>query len=298
MSKEPFLPLFVGDFFGATMRLTPHAKAYYLLMLAHQWASGPFPESWAQTGRLLGVERKFWGRLEAELSPKFPVQNGVRFNPTLEEHRKKSFDLSERRTNAGRTAGLASAKARSQRFVDDSSQLRQPSIPSHPNLNPDVSDNSKNLPPVRKSFARALSEADDREVYGWICRIKAAYPEGGGRQDWITGEKHIRQLVIDGEATFESLLEATERYGKYCKATGRIILNPANFFGAPDKPWSQKWMLPEGQLSGRKKTLNEEGLEALAAARKRWDEHERVVSEQSHSANGVGSVEQTPRLIR
>jgi hypothetical protein len=74
--------------------------------------------------------------------------------------------------------------------------------------------------------------------------LKAKYPRAP-REDWIAAEKHIARLVLDAGATWEALTAGVERYAAYCRATGRIVANPANWFGAADRPWLQSWALPE-----------------------------------------------------
>jgi hypothetical protein len=90
-------------------------------------------------------------------------------------------------------------------------------------------------------------DADPRETETQISEhmleIKAIYPKAA-REDWITGEKRARTLVLNGEASWVDLQAGTQRYAKHCKATGRIPLNPARFFGDVDWPWSQEWPIP------------------------------------------------------
>jgi hypothetical protein len=90
----------------------------------------------------------------------------------------------------------------------------------------------------------------EAEVHEHVMSIKARYPRAL-REDWITGEKNARNLVLNGAATWPELLAGVERYAKLCKATGRWVLNPANFFGAIDRPWSQAWDIPPPKPNGQ-----------------------------------------------
>lgn len=84
---------------------------------------------------------------------------------------------------------------------------------------------------------------DQAWVEQWQA-IRKAYPAGAGRQDWIGAERLARRLVDDGMATTAELLEGVARYAALCAATGRMVLNPARFFGDADRPWSQAWPIP------------------------------------------------------
>lgn len=97
----------------------------------------------------------------------------------------------------------------------------------------------------------APRETSESEIFENVLGIKAKYPEGAGREDWITAEKHMRQLVIDGNATWIELEDGVARYRLHCRAAHRTVMNPANFFGAVDKPWSQKWPLPKSKAESR-----------------------------------------------
>lgn len=84
----------------------------------------------------------------------------------------------------------------------------------------------------------------DAEVFDAVATLKAKYPPNAIRENWIAAEKAARQLVAEGDATWTSLTEAVERYARVCRATNRAVMNPANFFTAEDKPWSQRWPMP------------------------------------------------------
>lgn len=117
--------------------------------------------------------------------------------------------------------------------------------------------------------AVAAPRETESAIWEHVATMKAKYPKGQ-REDWITAEKAARQLVVDGQATWPDLVDAVERYAKLCKATARIPLNPARFFTAIDRPWSQPWEIPAPKASGapaplRSKTAAQ--LEAEASAR-------------------------------
>lgn len=110
------------------------------------------------------------------------------------------------------------------------------------------------LAPDKHGASTVLSaprETSESEIFENVQSIKAKYPEGAGREDWITAEKRMRQLVIDGDAMWIDLEDGVARYRLHCRATHRTVMNPANFFGAVDKPWSQKWVIPKSKAETR-----------------------------------------------
>lgn len=84
------------------------------------------------------------------------------------------------------------------------------------------------------------SEADIRQH---VMLVKAKWPEGGAYEDWITAERLIRNLVAEG-TSWETIEAGVERYGKYCKATRRIVANPGKWFAEVGRPWLAPWAIP------------------------------------------------------
>ena len=82
-----------------------------------------------------------------------------------------------------------------------------------------------------------------------ILAIKAKFPKAA-REDWISAEKAIRNLIRDG-TSWDALEGGVERYAKYCCATNRLVQNPANWFGAADRPWLQAWEVPKNKADNR-----------------------------------------------
>lgn len=98
--------------------------------------------------------------------------------------------------------------------------------------------------------ARAISEdsnadIDPDQAREFVQRIKHAWPQGAARTDWMTAEKLARQVVKTGQASWDEILAGVLRYAACCNATGRIVQNPARWFGDIDNPWKQEWPIPE-----------------------------------------------------
>lgn len=112
--QQPFLPFFVGDFFGATLLWGGEERALYMLMLAYQWSGGGdgLPADLNRLSRVLGYPHDRFLELWPTLKKKFRVKGDVLFNERLEIHREKTVALSEKRSSAGSEGGKASAAKR------------------------------------------------------------------------------------------------------------------------------------------------------------------------------------------
>jgi hypothetical protein len=97
-------------------------------------------------------------------------------------------------------------------------------------------------PNARTNGADQTPDQDPNDARGWqACR--EAYP-GAPRSDWITAEHAARQAVATGRATWSELLAGVTRYRDHCARTGRLVANPARWFGAHDEPWKAPWTVP------------------------------------------------------
>ncbi|HLZ10372.1 MAG TPA: hypothetical protein VKT80_17415, partial [Chloroflexota bacterium] len=88
----------------------------------------------------------------------------------------------------------------------------------------------------------------ESEIHQRVEAIKRIYPKAA-RQDWITAEKLIRNLVMDG-TRWEDITAGVTRYAKLCAATNRRAQNPGLWFGAVDRPWLQEWPIPASNGKG------------------------------------------------
>jgi hypothetical protein len=97
-------------------------------------------------------------------------------------------------------------------------------------------------PNARTNGAKPEPDQDPNDTAGWqACR--STYP-GAPRSDWITAEHAARNAVATGRATWSELLAGVTRYREHCARTGRLVANPARWFGAHDEPWKAPWTVP------------------------------------------------------
>lgn len=114
MTKLPFMPMFVDDFFGGTMRWKGEAQALYGLLLMHQWASGPLPKDLTEIADAVRYDEKQFRKLWETVQKKFRLTSDGWVNVRLEEHREKSRQLATTRAEIGSRGGKASAQAKAQ----------------------------------------------------------------------------------------------------------------------------------------------------------------------------------------
>lgn len=105
--KQPFLPLFFGDFLASTAEWAGEEQALYLLLLGHQWSLGSIPADVEKVRRLARWERKAFNAAWATVAEKFPEHDGRRQNARLEQHRSYVHERSERRSKAGKDGAAA-----------------------------------------------------------------------------------------------------------------------------------------------------------------------------------------------
>lgn len=147
-AKEPFLPMFVGDFMAATGEWEGEEQAIYALLLMHQWAIGTLPTEVTKLARLIRWDIRNFEKYWPVVSSKFVERDGRLVNIRLEEHRAKSRAISEKRSNIGKlgaeakwqtdgnshAGGVANASGedgKSHDFANGKRNAIHP-IPSHP----------------------------------------------------------------------------------------------------------------------------------------------------------------------
>ena len=253
-----FYKHYIGDFQRDTGHLSLTERgAYRSLLDAHYATERPLPTDSTQLCRLVGaispeerdavasVLEQFWqltdgGWINARAQREIAAAN---------EQRETNRRVTEQR-EARRKANAPSVEEGTNRSTNRStSRSTDRSTNDQPIQTPDsrlqtISTNPRDTSCVISSFDAAKklqrSDAEDRTH---IEAIKSTYPPHAGRTDWISAEHHIRRHLELG-ASWEDLRAGVERYAAHVKATNRMVLNPARFFGDPDRPWSQPWPIP------------------------------------------------------
>ena len=151
-----------------------------------------------------------------------------------EKARKSAYDAE--RVSSGRDAERKRAERAVPRCPAPSRAVPLSDSDSDSDSNTDTQKRAPEVP-------HGTPEASEAEIFAAVSTIKSHYPKAA-RENWIGAERTMRQLVGDRLTTWPELLAGVERYAAHVKATGRQVLNPANFFGAEDRPYSQAWPIP------------------------------------------------------
>jgi uncharacterized protein YdaU (DUF1376 family) len=110
MTKLPYMPMFVDDFFGGTLRWTGEQQSLYALLLMHQWASGPLPLVAADIANAIHYEPKKFALLWKSIQKKFVHTDEGWVNVKCEEVRTRSIEIAGERSRAGKKGVEARAR--------------------------------------------------------------------------------------------------------------------------------------------------------------------------------------------
>jgi uncharacterized protein YdaU (DUF1376 family) len=164
MSKQPFLPLFFGDFLASTAEWTGEERSLYLTLLGHQWSLGSLPLEPEKVRRVVQWDRKLFAACWKTVGGKFTEKDGRLFNSRLEEHRDRSVEIANIRSEVGRRGGIASAEAKKQangkqlldQLPSNSCGFAQQEI-NHPS-HPIPSEDTEGAPKPRRASRRCPKE--------------------------------------------------------------------------------------------------------------------------------------------
>lgn len=106
MSKEPYFPLYVGDYFADTRHLTIEQHGAYLLLLMTMWRhDGSLPNEEKKLARICSVSVKKFRAIWDEISELFDVTDQKISHKRLIIERQKARTLREKRASAGAKGG-------------------------------------------------------------------------------------------------------------------------------------------------------------------------------------------------
>lgn len=104
-----WMPIYWGDYFGDTMSLSAEEHGIYLLLIGTYWRRTiPLPDDDDFLALTARVSRNKWKRVRQKISDYFVISCGSWWHVRVEYELLRSND----RSNAGRTAGVASAQRR------------------------------------------------------------------------------------------------------------------------------------------------------------------------------------------
>jgi len=107
-STLPFMPFWVDRFFGGTLKMDGEEQSLYMLLLAHQWATGPLPTDPKRLAKLIRYDEKRFLKLFPAIAHKFTEIDAGLVNLTLEEIRA----VSEKKAKVNKERSKHAAEAR------------------------------------------------------------------------------------------------------------------------------------------------------------------------------------------
>jgi len=153
MTKQPYMPLFFGDFIAATTFWEGEERALYLLLLGYQWTNGPLPPDPRKLARFIGYDTDNFLRLWQTVGTKFKVTAEGLINERLEAHRTKAAEISAKRAAIGSKGGKAKRSSKRgkqnvskqkaiasclpEQLVSNGHSFAMPSNPIQSKLNPE-----------------------------------------------------------------------------------------------------------------------------------------------------------------
>jgi uncharacterized protein YdaU (DUF1376 family) len=72
-----WMPIYIGDYLGDTMRLTTEQHGAYLLMLMEYWRTGPLPDDDDELAAITKLDVDRWLAHRKKLSRFFVIEDGV-----------------------------------------------------------------------------------------------------------------------------------------------------------------------------------------------------------------------------
>lgn len=241
MSSQPFMPLFFGDFLASTAEWSGEEQALYLLLLAHQWSIGSLPADPDSIRKLSKFDRKTFKKCWKTVSMKFSTIDGRLINETLERHRQKSQQISEKRALAGAKGGstrVAKAKQNPSNCLANASVLYSHPYQTIPRveISTDISPSNQEINPPSPLPGGGLvlepeapEEGPKKPVYtAGFEEFWQVYPRKVGKL--AASKAYSRAVRILGAQGRSALESAVKRYAAVSRnADPQFIPHPATW---------------------------------------------------------------------
>lgn len=106
MKADAWMPLYVNDYLGATMRLTTEQHGAYLLLIMEGWKSGgPIPDDDAQLAAIAKMTLRDWRKIAPVIRRYFTSADGELHQGRLSREIEKAQRLSDARRESGSKGG-------------------------------------------------------------------------------------------------------------------------------------------------------------------------------------------------
>lgn len=103
MSKsDTWMPLYIGDYLADTGHLTTLQHGAYLLLLMHEWRTGPLPDDDEALATIAKVDAATWRKIGPVLRRFYEVCPEGLSQKRLAKERRNATEHSEKRSAAGK----------------------------------------------------------------------------------------------------------------------------------------------------------------------------------------------------
>ncbi|HMF69153.1 MAG TPA: DUF1376 domain-containing protein [Phyllobacterium sp.] len=203
MSKRPFMPLYISDFVGDTLRLNTEQIGAYMLILMAMWnAGGSLPNDEVALSRVVRMTPRRWRSMAPSLMSFFILDGKELRHKRLDKELNRAVAVSEARSEAGRRGGRPPQINDLTKKVSNNAKISAPV--EQPNL--------LNLLDKEKPIASSLTRTrDDAHAQRDIHNHSKPLPVGNGvKRD---PRKEILQKVLS-EKQADDVMELRLRLEK------------------------------------------------------------------------------------
>ena len=167
MSKNPFMQIYWGDYFGKTPDLTCEQHGAYLQLIGRMWIAGGYlPNDPAKLARITGCTPSRWAKISGDVLAFFTVEGDRITHRRVTEELEKAREKSIKRADAGSRGG--SAKSLKNNNMGLAIALAMPQHLSEPEPEKIIEDVSNDTSATK--VKRPVSERGSRIPENWTAR--------------------------------------------------------------------------------------------------------------------------------
>jgi len=245
MKDLPWFPFYVSRFLGSrrVRRFSAEQVGIYILLLCEQWEGGAIPDVDADLARF---SHSTASNARNVLEQCFDLTDDGWINPELAEIKEEQDEKRDKRVRAGAKGGRVKAKNRLAKLQQCSSK---PLAVEKSRVEESRTEKSKETVVYEPEFLKA-----------WTI-----YPKREGSNPKMKAGKAWAARVRAGVKPSE-LLEATERYRKFCDTkatTGSPYVMQASTFYGPDERWKEDYTVDGIGTADRKILAHRMELEGM-----------------------------------
>lgn len=208
--SRPWMPLYIADYLQDTGHLSTAEHGAYFLLMMHYWANKGLPADDRRLARIVRMSDREWSGSKDTIATFF--SDGWK-------HKRIEFEMTEaeRISNAGRAGGKASAQARLQRTVNDTSTIVERS--SNDQVNETDNDTPTKPPALQLQRDKEERKTDSRRIAVATAAVFEefwkVYPKREGDNPKKPAAKKFLALALSGVDP-PAIVASAKRYAANC----------------------------------------------------------------------------------